>query len=167
MDYNDNKTHLNYLEFSETEGDGKVIIATTRPELLSACVAVVVHPEDQRYKHLEGKNVEVPLYNRPVKIITDTDVDPEFGTGAVMICSFGDKTDVSWVNRYGLDIIEAIDETGKMKEVSGKYHGLSIPECKTAIIEDLKVDGCLNKTRTCRSKCWSLLEMQNSNRNIG
>ena len=69
-----------------------------------------MHPEDDRYKHLEGKNVVVPLYNRPVKIITDTDVDPEFGTGAVMICTFGDKTDVSWVNRYGLDIIEAIDE---------------------------------------------------------
>ena len=157
VDYNDNKTHLNYLEFPETEGDGNVIIATTRPELLSACVAVVVHPEDQRYKHLEGKNVEVPLYNRPVKIITDTDVDPEFGTGAVMICSFGDKTDVSWVNRYGLDIIEAIDETGKMKEVSGKYKGLSISECKTAIIKDLKVDGCLIKQEPVDQNvglCW-------------
>ena len=157
VDYNDNKTHLNYLEFPETEGDGNVIIATTRPELLSACVAVVVHPEDQRYKHLEGKNVEVPLYNRPVKIITDTDVDPEFGTGAVMICSFGDKTDVSWVNRYDLDIIEAIDETGKMKDVSGKYKGLSIPECKTAIIEDLKVDGCLIKQEPVDQNvglCW-------------
>jgi len=157
VDYNDNKTHLNYLEFPEIEGTGKVIIATTRPELLSACVAVVVHPEDQRYKHLEGKNVEVPLYNRPVKIITDTNVDPEFGTGAVMICSFGDKTDVSWVNRYELDIIEAIDETGKMKEVSGKYKGLSIPECKTAIIEDLKVDGCLIKQEPVDQNvglCW-------------
>jgi valyl-tRNA synthetase len=157
VDYNDNKTHLNYLEFPETDGNGKVTIATTRPELLSACVAVVVHPEDERYKHLEGKTVEVPLYKRPVKIITDTEVDPEFGTGAVMICSFGDKTDVSWVNRYGLDIIEAIDETGKMKEVSGKYKGLSIPECKTAIIEDLRVDGCLIKQEPVDQNvglCW-------------
>ena len=157
VDYNDNKTHLNYLEFPETEGDGNVKIATTRPELLSACVAVVVHPDDERYKHLEGKSVEVPLYKRSVKIITDTEVDPEFGTGAVMICTFGDKTDVSWVNKYDLDIIEAIDETGKMKEVSGKYKGLSIPECKTAIIEDLKVDGCLIKQEPVDQNvglCW-------------
>ncbi len=145
VDYSENNTNLNYLEFPEIDGDGKVIIATTRPELLSACVAVVVHPNDIRYKHLKGKKVEVPLYKRSVKIITDTEVDPEFGTGAVMICTFGDKTDVSWVNKYGLDIIEAIDETGLMKDVSGKYTGLTIPECKTAIIEDLKTEGCLLK----------------------
>jgi valyl-tRNA synthetase len=157
VDYNDNKTHLNYLEFPETDGEGKVLIATTRPELLSACVAVVVHPEDKRYKHLEGKNVQVPLYNRSVKIITDTEVDPEFGTGAVMICTFGDKTDVAWVNRYGLDIIEAIDEIGQMKDVSGKYKGLSIPECKTAIIKDLKDEGCLIKQEQVEQNvglCW-------------
>jgi len=157
VDYSENKTNLNYLEFPETDGDGKVMIATTRPELLSACVAVVVHPDDKRYKHLKGKRVEVPLYNRPVKIITDSEVDPKFGTGAVMICTFGDKTDVSWVNRYGLDIIEAIDETGLMKNVSGKYKGLTIPECKTAIIEDLKTDGCLIKQEPVDQNvglCW-------------
>ncbi|WP_048190897.1 valine--tRNA ligase [Methanobacterium sp. SMA-27] len=157
VDYNENTTFLNYMEFPETNGEGKVIIATTRPELLSACVAVVVHPEDERYKHLEGKNVVVPLYNRPVKIITDTDVDPEFGTGAVMICTFGDKTDVSWVNRYGLDIIEAIDERGLMKEVSGKYVGLTIPECKSSIVEDLKDEGCLVKQEPTYQNvglCW-------------
>ncbi len=157
VDYNDNKTHLNYLEFPETDGEGNIMIATTRPELLSACVAVVVHPDDERYKHLGGKNVQVPLYNRPVKIITDTEVDPEFGTGAVMICTFGDKTDVAWVNRYGLDIIEAIDETGRMKNVSGKYEGLSIPECKTAIIKDLKDEGSLIKQEQVEQNvglCW-------------
>ncbi len=157
VDYNENQTLLNFLEFSEAEGDGNVMIATTRPELLSACVAVVVHPDDERYKDLEGKMVEVPLYKRAVKIITDTDVDPEFGTGAVMICTFGDKTDVSWVNRYGLDVIEAIDETGVMKDVSGKYAGLSIKECKGAIIEDLKDEGCLVKQEQVDQnvgQCW-------------
>lgn len=157
VDYNENTTFLNYLEFSEADGDGKIIIATTRPELLSACVAVVVHPDDERYKHLEGENVIVPIYKRPVKIITDTDVDPEFGTGAVMICTFGDKTDVSWVNKYGLEIIESIDETGLMKEVSGKYSGLTISECKSAIIEDLKDDGCLIKQEPTYQNvglCW-------------
>ncbi len=157
VDYNENKSNLNYLEFPETNGEGKIMIATTRPELLSACVAVVVHPDDERYKHLEGKKVEVPLYNRSVKIITDIEVDPEFGTGAVMICTFGDKTDVSWVNKYNLDIIEAIDETGLMKDVSGKYKGFTIPECKTAIIEDLKTEGCLIKQEPVDQNvglCW-------------
>lgn len=157
VDYSENKTHLNYLEFPECGGEGKVTIATTRPELLSACVAVVVHPEDERYKDLEGKMVEVPIYKRPVKIITDTDVDPEYGTGAVMICTFGDKTDVSWVNRYDLDIVEAIDETGLMKDVTGKYAGLTIPECKSNIVEDLKEEGCLIKQEEVDQNvglCW-------------
>jgi valyl-tRNA synthetase len=157
VDYSENQTFLNYLEFVEADGDGKVMIATTRPELLSACVAVVVHPDDERYKHLEGKMVEIPIYKRAVKIITDTEVDPEFGTGAVMICTFGDKTDVSWVNRYDLDIIEAIDETGLMKDVSGKYAGMEIPECKAAITEDLKTEGCLVKQEAVDQNvglCW-------------
>ena len=157
VEYHENETYLNYLEFPEVEGDGNVLIATTRPELLCACVAVVVHPEDERYKHLKGKEVELPLYGRKVKIITDRDVDPEYGTGAVMICTFGDKTDVSWVNRYGLDIIEAIDDKGLMKEVSGKYAGLTIPECKKSIIEDLKSEGYLTKQEKVDQNvglCW-------------
>lgn len=157
VDYNENQTYLNYLEFSEADGDGKVMIATTRPELLSACVAVVVHPEDERYKDLEGKSVEVPLYKRQVKIITDEEVDPEFGTGAVMVCTFGDKTDATWVNRYELDVIEAIDEKGLMKDVSGKYAGMTIKECKAAIIDDLSSDGCLIKQEQVDQnvgQCW-------------
>ena len=79
-----------------------------------------MHPDDERYQDLAGKYLEVPLYNRKVRVITDEDVDPEFGTGAVMICTFGDKTDVSWVNRYQLDIIEAITEKGTMKKIAGE-----------------------------------------------
>ena len=102
VEYHENETYLNYLEFPSEEGENGVLIATTRPELLSACVAVVVHPEDERYKELAGKRLEVPLFGRNVEVITDTEVDPEFGTGAVMICTFGDKTDVLWVNKYDL-----------------------------------------------------------------
>ena len=101
--------------------------------------------------------MRLPLYNREVSIITDRDVDPEYGTGAVMICTFGDKTDVSWVNRYDLDIIEAIDETGVMNEVAGKYAGFTIPECKSAIIEDLKSEGFLTKQEKVDQNvglCW-------------
>ncbi|PKL67830.1 MAG: valine--tRNA ligase [Methanobacteriales archaeon HGW-Methanobacteriales-1] len=157
VEYQENETYLNYLEFPSEDGENGVMIATTRPELLSACVAVVVHPDDERYHDLAGKKVQVPIFNRNVKIITDTEVDPEFGTGAVMICTFGDKTDVSWVNKYGLDIIEAIDEQGIMQEVSGKYAGLTIKECKEKIIADLKNEGYLKKQENIEQNvglCW-------------
>jgi len=157
VEYQENETFLNYLEFPQVDGEGKVPIATTRPELLSACVAVTVHPDDERYQDLAGKFVEVPIYGRKVKVITDEDVDPEFGTGAVMICTFGDKTDVSWVNRYGLDVIEAIDEKGVMREVAGDYAGCTIGECKESIIADLKSQGDLTKQEKVDQNvgvCW-------------
>ncbi len=157
VEYHENETYLNYLEFPEVDGEGKVPIATTRPELLSACVAVTVHPDDERYQSIAGKYLEVPLYDRKVKLITDEDVDPEFGTGAVMICTFGDKTDVSWVNRYELDVIEAIDEKGSMKDVAGEYAGCTINECKEKIIADLKTEGILKKQEKVEQNvglCW-------------
>jgi len=157
VEYQENETFLNYLEFPQVDGEGKVPIATTRPELLSACVAVTVHPDDERYQDLAGKFVEVPIYGRKVKVITDEDVDPEFGTGAVMICTFGDKTDVSWVNRYGLDVIEAIDEKGVMREVAGDYAGCTIGECKESIIADLKSQDDLTKQEKVDQNvgvCW-------------
>jgi valyl-tRNA synthetase len=122
-----------------------VPIANTRQELLAGCVAVVVDPDDERYQQLTGKKVMVPLFNREGEIITDQEVDPEFGTGAVMICTFGDKTDVTWVNRYHLDIIEAIDEQGIMQDVCGKYSGLTLAECKESIVEDLEKEGFLRR----------------------
>ncbi|MEM4525081.1 MAG: valine--tRNA ligase [Methanothermobacter sp.] len=156
VEYIENETNLNYLKFP-LEDSGYLEIATTRPELLAACVAVAVHPEDERYANLKGKSVQVPIFNHKVKIIEDEDVDPEFGTGAVMICTFGDKTDVTWVNRHNLDIIEAIDEKGQMTEAAGKYSGLSIKECKEKIIEDLKAEGHLIKQERIKQNlgvCW-------------
>ncbi|AUB59980.1 valine--tRNA ligase [Methanobacterium subterraneum] len=157
VEYQENETFLNYLEFPDPAGETGVPIATTRPELLAACVAVVVHPEDERYQHLTGKKVQVPLFNREVEIITDEEVDPEFGTGAVMICTFGDKTDVTWVNRYDLDIIEAINEQGIMQDVCGKYSGLTLTECKDAIVEDLDKEGFLTRKEKVDQnvgQCW-------------
>ena len=157
VEYSENETYLNYLEFKEENGGKGVIIATTRPELLSACVAVVVHPEDERYNDLAGKKVVVPLFDQKVEIITDKEVDPEFGTGAVMICTFGDKTDVSWVNRYNLNIIEAIDEKGMMTSAAGKYEGLPLSVCKVRIIEDLENQGILIKKEKVDQnvgQCW-------------
>ncbi|MEN4029999.1 MAG: valine--tRNA ligase [Methanobacterium sp.] len=157
VEYHENETYLNFLEFPVEEREEGLMIATTRPELLSACVAVVVHPEDERYKKLAGKRVEIPLFGRNVEIITDEEVDPEFGTGAVMICTFGDKTDVLWVNKYNLDIVEALDEKGIMKDVSCKYAGMNIKECKEKIVEDLQSEGYLKKQEKIEQNvglCW-------------
>ncbi|MGC9518009.1 MAG: valine--tRNA ligase [Methanomicrobiales archaeon] len=157
VEYSENDAYLNYLEFPSEDGEKGVMIATTRPELLSACVAIVVHPEDDRYQDMAGKKVEVPIFGHKVEIITDREVDPEFGTGAVMICTFGDKTDVSWVNRYDLNIIEAIDEKGMMTEAAGRYEGLPLSVCKVRTIEDLENEGILVKKEKVDQnvgQCW-------------
>ncbi|MDR1721703.1 MAG: valine--tRNA ligase, partial [Methanobrevibacter sp.] len=153
---NNNNTNSNNNANNNNDNDG-VLIATTRPELMSACVAVVVNPDDERYSDLLYKFVEVPISGQEVKVIADEEVDPEFGTGAVMICTFGDKTDVSWVNKYDLDIIEAIDEKGIMTKAAGKYEGMTLKECKSAIIEDLKSLGCVEKQEKVEQnvgQCW-------------
>lgn len=183
VEYSDNTTFLNYVNFppanvpdeilANVEGNSYVratdfpekadasvpgvLIATTRPELMSACVAVVVHPDDERYNSLLGKYVEVPLSSQKVKIIADEEVDPEFGTGAVMICTFGDKTDVAWVNKYDLDVIEAITEQGILTEAAGKFAGMGLKEAKGKTIEALKEEGYLTKQEEVDQnvgQCW-------------
>ena len=176
VEYSDNTTFLNYVNFppavedsyddivsSQASGkqadpkDEGILIATTRPELMAACVAVVIHPEDERYTHLLGKYVEVPLSHQKVKIIADEEVDPEFGTGAVMICTFGDKTDVSWVNKYDLEIIDIMDETGKLTEAAGRYAGMDLPSAKKQTIDDLDAEGYLLKQEQVDQnvgQCW-------------
>ncbi|RME74566.1 MAG: valine--tRNA ligase, partial [Planctomycetota bacterium] len=95
--------------------DGKdLIIATTRPELLPACVAIFVHPDDKRYKSLVGKKARVPLFETEVEIFADDHVDPEKGTGVVMCCTFGDRQDVEWWRSKNLELKLAITEDGRM-----------------------------------------------------
>jgi valyl-tRNA synthetase len=164
VEYDNNETFLNYVRFKALTKDEKdsnneegVLIATTRPELMSACVAVVVNPEDEKYSDIVGNKVKVPLSGQEVEVIADDEVDPEFGTGAVMVCTFGDKTDVSWVNKHNLDIIEAIDEKGIMTKSAKKYEGMSLKECKLAVIDDLKNEGCIVKQEKIDQnvgKCW-------------
>ena len=176
VEYSDNTTFLNYVNFppavedsyediASSQKSGKqadpkdegILIATTRPELMSACVAVVIHPEDERYAHLLGKYVEVPLSHQKVKIIADEEVDPEFGTGAVMICTFGDKTDVSWVQKYDLEVIDVMDDAGMLTSAAGRYEGMDLQTCKKQTIEDLDSEGYLLKQEEVDQnvgQCW-------------
>jgi valyl-tRNA synthetase len=118
-------------------------IATTRPELLPACVAVFVHPNDRRYQNLIGQRVTVPLFGFDVPVLADIKADPEKGTGAVMCCTFGDVTDVEWWYRYNLPLRTVIGRDGRMTGAAGEFAGLSVEEARRQIIEMLDVHGLL------------------------
>jgi len=120
-----------------------LVIATTRPELLPACVAVFYHPSDSRYQSLEGKKARVPLFDMEVPILPDERADPEKGTGIVMCCTFGDQTDMEWQKAHNLPIREAIGVDGRLTALAGKYQGLKIAAARKQIIEDLKNAGLL------------------------
>lgn len=130
---------MNEIEFS-VEG-GKLKIATTRPELLGACVAVFCHPDDKRYASLRGKTAVTPIYNAEVPILADDKVDMEKGTGLVMCCTFGDQTDVYWWKTHSLPLKIVLDKAGRITE--GQLAGLKVKEAKEKIIELLKEAGAL------------------------
>jgi len=129
---------LNDIIFKGPDGED-LIIATTRPELLHACVAVLYHPEDERYKGLQGKAVITPL-GKKVPVFADKEVDKEFGSGLVMLCTFGDKMDVVWSHRYKLPVIEAMNRYGKLVN-AGEFDGLKAEEAKKKILEKLEKEG--------------------------
>ena len=143
LGYKREETGLTYIKFKVENGFFE--IATTRPEFLHACVAVTFHPEDKRYQHLAGKEAQVPIQNRKVPVIKDESADPEYGTGLVMICTFGDEQDVKIVLKHKLPTIEALSDEGKIVN-SGKYDGSSIIDARKAILADLINIGALSKT---------------------
>ncbi len=102
----------------DVEAGAGLLVATTRPELIPACVAIVVHPEDGRYRQLHGKFAHTPLFAVRVPIIADARVDPAKGTGIVMVCTFGDATDVEWWRDYQLPLRQIIDRTGRLDAVT-------------------------------------------------
>jgi valyl-tRNA synthetase len=149
--YQERETTLTTFLFDGVE------IATTRPELLAACVAVAVHPEDERYTRLLGRELVVPFFGHRVPVLRDPAVDPTFGTGAVMICTFGDKQDVHWWKQYSLPLRKAIDRRGKMTGIAGKYGGLSVGEARKAIVADMRKEGLLLGERRITQRvgtCW-------------
>jgi valyl-tRNA synthetase len=122
--------------------DGRQIrIATTRPELLPACVAVFVHPDDQRYVDLIGATAIVPIFGLQVPILANPEAQPAKGTGAVMCCTFGDVSDVRWWHTYRLPLRVAIRPDGTMDEIAGPYAGALIAQARARIIADLQAQG--------------------------
>ncbi|MFH1917028.1 MAG: valine--tRNA ligase [Nanoarchaeota archaeon] len=134
-------SHFNDIVF--TCAGEELIIATTRPELLPACVAIFYHPHDSRYKHLAGKKARVPLFNQEVPILEDSRADPKKGTGLVMCCTFGDQVDMEWQKAHKLPIKEAFTGDGKMTSLAGTFKGLDIKTARKEIIAAMKKEGLL------------------------
>jgi valyl-tRNA synthetase len=124
-------------------GNVTLPIATTRPELLPACVAVFVHPGDDRYRGLVGQSVTVPLFGQSVPLLEDPDADPDKGTGAVMCCTFGDVADVGWWYTHKLPLVEAIDAQGHLTRAAGDYAGQPVRAARQQIVHSLHERGLL------------------------
>jgi valyl-tRNA synthetase len=135
---------LYYIDLDVTGGH-KITIATTRPEMMPACVAVIVHPEDPRYKSFIGKEAIMPIFNQSVPIIADEDVDMDFGTGVVYLCTFGDEQDIRWQKKYKLPVIEAIQPNGRMSGFAGKFKDMRMVEARKAVTEELAIMGKIRK----------------------
>lgn len=114
-----------------------ITISTTRPEMLPACVAIFVNPKDKRYDKFVNKKARLPIVNREVPILANEEVDIEFGTGVVYLCTYGDESDIKWQKKFNLPAINIIAEDGRLNENAGKYKDLTVEEARNKIVEEL------------------------------
>ncbi len=140
---------MNDIIFRTEKGE-EIIIATTRPEMLPACAAVFYHPDDERYKHLQGQYAITPLFGARVPIIADDMVKPEKGTGLVMCCTFGDQMDIVWWKKHSLPLNIILDKAGRLElktedEIGQALNGQKVTEARAKIIEFLKEKGLVVK----------------------
>jgi valyl-tRNA synthetase len=155
IDTREEETDLVYIDFPLV-GGGKVTIATTRPELIGACAALIYNPSDDRYRHLKGRKAVVPLHGHEVEIYEHPYAKPDFGTGVLMVCSYGDQMDVQLFRELGLKERILIGTDGRMNANAGKLAGLKVMEAREKVKELLREAGYLVKVEHfSRSKRWS------------
>ncbi len=145
VEYEDQEGSFWHLKYPIVGTDEFLVLATTRPETMLGDTAVAIHPDDERYKHLHGKKVLLPLLNKEIPIVTDTYVDMEFGTGVVKITPAHDPNDFEVGQRHNLPIVKVLDETAHMTADCGKYAGMDRYEARKAIVADLEAGGYLEK----------------------
>jgi valyl-tRNA synthetase len=143
--YKDVQGAFYHMNYPLADGSGQIEVATTRPETMLGDTAVAVHPEDERYKHLIGKKVKLPIVGREIPIVADDYVDMEFGSGAVKITPAHDPNDFEIGNRHNLERVLVMNEDGTMNEKAGIYQGLDRFECRKQIVKDLQEQGVLFK----------------------
>jgi len=145
VEHEDKQGNLWHLRYPVQGTDQYLIVATTRPETMLGDTAVAVHPEDERYQDLIGKNVLLPLMDREIPIIADEYVDMEFGSGAVKITPAHDFNDFEIGKRHDLEFINVLDESGMINENGGSYAGLERNAARTQVVADLEDQGLLEK----------------------
>src|SRR5215471_2211464 len=154
------------IEFPGAARGQEFSIATTRPELLPACVALYCHPADPRYAGIVGTEATVPLFGYQVPVLTDESVDPEFGTGLMMVCTFGDAEDVLKWRRDGLPLRMAVTADGRLGELAGEFSGLQLTQARSAIVSALEAAGFLRGSESIRQvvgvheRCQTPVEFQ-------
>ncbi|MCL4234367.1 MAG: class I tRNA ligase family protein, partial [Deltaproteobacteria bacterium] len=144
IDTEERDTTLNDIAFTGPNGE-QLVISTTRPELIPACVALYVNPDDDRYRAIVGKKARVPLCDYEVEIRTHEDVAMDFGTGLMMVCTWGDSDDVKKWKEHQLDTRALFTAWGKLNDLGGPYAGMKPDAARAAILKDLEAEGRLLK----------------------
>ncbi len=145
VEHEDKPGNLYHLRYQVENSDEYIIVATTRPETMLGDSGVAVHPEDERYCHLIGKNLILPIVERKIPIFADDYVDPSFGTGAVKVTPAHDPNDFEMGQRHNLEQIVILNSNATMAENTGKYQGLDRYACRKALLQDLEAIGALVK----------------------
>ncbi len=164
VEYEEQASHLWHMRYFTPDGKDSITVATTRPETYMGDTAVAVHPDDERYKHLVGKTVVLPLMDREIPIVADEYVEMEFGSGAVKITPAHDPNDFEVSLRHNLPVIRVMNDDGTINEDGGIFKGLKREDARKAVVEKLTECGCLIKTEdyshnvgTCY-RCHSAVE---------
>ena len=164
VEHEDRPGHLWHLRYPIAGEDGFISVATTRPETMLGDTAVAVHPDDERYRDLVGKSCTLPVVGRALPIVADDYVDASFGSGAVKITPGHDPNDFEIGLRHELEMVSVMNEDGTMSEAAGEYSGMTVAECRQALVERFEADGTLERTEdhahsvgTCY-RCHSTVE---------
>ena len=145
VEHKETKGKLYHIRYPYADGSGSVVVATTRPETMLGDTGVAVHPDDERYRHLAGIGIRLPLTDRTIPIVFDHHVEKDFGTGALKVTPSHDRNDYEIGKRHDLPLLKVMDEHGVMNEAAGRYQGLDRFACRKKVVEDLKDLGFLDR----------------------
>ncbi len=145
VDHEDKKGKLYHIKYPYADGSGHVVVATTRPETMLGDTGVAVHPDDERYSHLKGVGIELPLTGRTIPVVFDHHVQKDFGTGALKVTPSHDRDDYEIGMRHSLDLMKVMDDHGVMNEKAGEYAGLDRFACRKQVVADLEAQGLLDR----------------------
>ncbi len=164
VEHEERDSHLYHVRYPFEDGNGHLVVATTRPETMLGDTAVAVNPEDERYGDASGRHVILPLLNKPIPVIFDRYVDMEFGTGALKITPAHDPHDFEIGTTHELERVKVIDDQGLMNALAGPYEGLDRFVCRDRVVEDLQKSGLLEKVEPYRHsvghcyRCATMIE---------